>query len=106
MASTSTSNVYIQVIEDVVSKMREEFVANGGPGEGVLSTLQGLWEMKMMQAGAILGPIDRSAVVNMAPPGAPGNTVRDLNEPYEGHEEYETPTADLLFPPVSLAMAA
>ncbi|GJU56476.1 uncharacterized protein Tco_1230190 [Tanacetum coccineum] len=56
--------------------------------------------MKMMQAGAILGPIDRSAVVNMAPPGAPGNTVRDLNVPYEGHEEYETPTADLLFPPI------
>nr|GEX24620.1 transcription initiation factor IIA large subunit-like [Tanacetum cinerariifolium]GEX69609.1 transcription initiation factor IIA large subunit-like [Tanacetum cinerariifolium] len=102
MATSSTSNVYIQVIEDVVSKIRQEFIANGGPGEGVLSTLQGLWEMKMMQAGAILGPIDRSAVVNMAPPGAPGNTVRDLNVPYEGHEEYETPTADLLFPPTPL----
>ncbi|GJR77732.1 transcription factor IIA, alpha/beta subunit [Tanacetum coccineum] len=41
MATSSTSNVYIQVIEDVVSKMRQEFIANGGPGEGVLSTLQG-----------------------------------------------------------------
>ncbi|GKF71420.1 hypothetical protein Tco_0207534, partial [Tanacetum coccineum] len=31
-------------------------------------------------------------------PGASGNTFRDLNVPYEGHEEYETPRADLLFP--------
>lgn len=55
----------------------------------------------MMQAGAILGPIDRSA----AQKGVPGgpitpNPVHDLNVPYEGTEEYETPTADLLFPPV------
>ncbi|GKG51917.1 hypothetical protein Tco_0544555, partial [Tanacetum coccineum] len=34
----------------------------------------------------------------MAPPGAPRNTFRDHNVPYEGHEEYETPIADLLFP--------
>ncbi|GJS09646.1 transcription factor IIA, alpha/beta subunit [Tanacetum coccineum] len=38
----------------------------------------------------------------MAPPGASGNTFRDLNVPYEGHEEYETPRADLLFPLTSL----
>ncbi|GJV38884.1 transcription factor IIA, alpha/beta subunit [Tanacetum coccineum] len=38
----------------------------------------------------------------MAPPRAPGNTFRDLNVPYEGHEEYETPRADLLFPPTPL----
>lgn len=55
----------------------------------------------MMQAGAILGPIDRSATQKG---GAGGpitpNPVHDLNVPYEGTEEYETPTADLLFPPV------
>ncbi|PWA36242.1 hypothetical protein CTI12_AA601490 [Artemisia annua] len=33
----------------------------------------------MMKARAIFGPVDRSAAVNMAPPGAPGNNVRDLN---------------------------
>lgn len=58
----------------------------------------------MMQAGAILGPIDRSA--KQKAPGAGGpitpNPVHDLNVPYEGTEEYETPTADLLFPPVSV----
>ncbi|KAG9145430.1 hypothetical protein Leryth_021347 [Lithospermum erythrorhizon] len=96
MTSSTTSNVYIHVIEDVISKVREEFINNGGPGESVLNELQGLWEMKMMQAGAILGPIDRSA----APKATPG-TVHDLNVPYEGTEEYETPTADMLFPPVS-----
>lgn len=50
-----------------------------------------------MQAGVVNAPIERSA----AKP-TPGVTpVHDLNVPYEGTEEYETPTADLLFPPVS-----
>ncbi|KAL8258754.1 hypothetical protein R6Q59_026707 [Mikania micrantha] len=102
MATSTTSNVYIQVIEDVISKVREEFINNGGPGEGVLSELQGLWELKMMQAGAIVGPIDRSAVAKSLAPGVASNTVHDLNVPYEGPEEYETPTADLLFPPTPL----
>ncbi|CAH1418221.1 unnamed protein product [Lactuca virosa] len=102
MASSTTSTVYIQVIEDVINKVREEFINNGGPGEGVLSELQGLWELKMMQAGAIVGPIDRSAVAKSMAPGATSNTVHDLNVPYEGPEEYETPTADLLFPPTPL----
>ncbi|KAK4419871.1 Transcription initiation factor IIA subunit [Sesamum alatum] len=103
MASSTTSNVYIHVIEDVINKVRDEFINNGGPGEGVLNELQGLWELKMMQAGAILGPIDRSATQKS---GAGGpitpNPVHDLNVPYEGTEEYETPTADLLFPPTPL----
>ncbi|GER49590.1 transcription factor IIA large subunit family protein [Striga asiatica] len=103
MASATTSNVYIHVIEDVINKVREEFINNGGPGENVLNELQGLWELKMIQAGAILGPIDRSG----AQKGVAGcqitpNPVHDLNVPYEGTEEYETPTADMLFPPTPL----
>ncbi|KZV34506.1 transcription initiation factor IIA large subunit-like [Dorcoceras hygrometricum] len=103
MASSSTSNVYVHVIEDVINKVREEFINNGGPGEAVLAELQGLWELKMMQSGAILGPIDRSAGLKTAT-GAPitPNPVHDLNVPYDGTEEYETPTADLLFPPTPL----
>ncbi|XAR58956.1 hypothetical protein NMG60_11014550 [Bertholletia excelsa] len=99
MASSATSGVYIQVVEDVINKVREEFVNNGGPGEGVLSELQGIWEMKMIQAGAILGPIERSSV-QKATPGGP--LTHDLNVPYEGTEEYETPTAEMLFPPTPL----
>ncbi|KAL8260401.1 hypothetical protein R6Q59_028354 [Mikania micrantha] len=102
MATSTTSNVYIQVIEDVINKVREEFINNGGPGEGVLNELQGLWELKMMQAGAIVGPIDRSAIAKSMAPGVAANTVHDLNVPYEGPDEYETPTADLLFPPTPL----
>lgn len=103
MAGSTTSSVYIQVIEDVINKVRDEFVNNGGPGEGVLSELQGIWELKMMQAGAILGPIERSAVPKTTTPGGGVvATVHDLNVPYEGPEEYETPTADLLFPPTPL----
>ncbi|XP_051134595.1 transcription initiation factor IIA large subunit-like isoform X2 [Andrographis paniculata] len=103
MASSITSNVYIQVIEDVINKVREEFVNNGGQGEEILTELQGLWELKMMQAGAIVGPIDRSASQKGgAGAGMTPNPVHDLNVPYEGPEEYETPTADLLFPPTPL----
>lgn len=100
-SSTATSGVYIQVIEDVINKIRDEFVSNGGPGDAVLLELQGLWEAKMMQAGSILGPIERSAAPRLAP-GGPITPVHDLNVPYEGTEEYETPTADMLFPPTPM----
>lgn len=40
MAATTTSAVYIQVIEDVINKVREEF--NAGPGDDVLKELQGV----------------------------------------------------------------
>nr|GMD69376.1 transcription initiation factor IIA large subunit-like [Ipomoea batatas] len=105
MASSNTSNVYIHVIEDVINKVRDEFINNGGPGESVLNELQGIWEMKMMQAGAILGPIERNSAPK-AVPGGPITPVHDLNVPYEGSEEYETPTADLLFPPTPLPTPA
>ncbi|CAN7134617.1 unnamed protein product [Brassica rapa subsp. narinosa] len=98
--TTTTSGVYIHVIEDVVSKVREEFVNNGGPGESVLSELQGIWETKMMQAGVLSGPIDRSSAAQRSTPGGP--LTHDLNVPYEGTEEYETPTAEMLFPPTPL----
>ncbi|KAJ8750519.1 hypothetical protein K2173_015671 [Erythroxylum novogranatense] len=97
--SSTTSTVYIHVIEDVINKIREEFL-NGGPGESVLSELQGTWETKMMQAGVILGPIDRSSTPKAAAGGP--TPVHDLNVPYEGTEEYETPTAEMLFPPTPL----
>ncbi|CAN7039508.1 unnamed protein product, partial [Brassica oleracea var. botrytis] len=100
LMATTTSGVYIHVIEDVVSKVREEFVNNGGPGESVLSELQGIWETKMMQAGVLSGPIDRSLVQRPTPGGGP--LTHDLNVPYEGTEEYETPTAEMLFPPTPL----
>lgn len=56
----------------------------------------------MMQAGVVTGPIERSTAPKQTS-GAPVPTppVHDLNVPYEGTEEYETPTAEILFPPVS-----
>nr|CAA67368.1 TFIIA [Arabidopsis thaliana] len=97
--TTTTSAVYIHVIEDVVNKVREEFINNGGPGESVLSELQGIWETKMMQAGVLNGPIERSSAQKPTPGGP---LTHDLNVPYEGTEEYETPTAEMLFPPTPL----
>ncbi|KAL2332156.1 hypothetical protein Fmac_019737 [Flemingia macrophylla] len=101
MAASSTSQVYIDVIEDVMVKVRDEFINNGGPGEEVLRELQAMWESKMMQAGAVLGPIERSTAAKPTP-GGPITPVHDLNVPYEGTEEYETPTAEILFPPTPL----
>ncbi|KAL1558042.1 transcription initiation factor IIA large subunit-like isoform X1 [Salvia divinorum] len=102
MTGTGTSNIYIHVIEDVINKVRDEFINDGGPGDDVLAELQGIWEFKMIHAGAIWGPIDRSAKQKAAGGPVTPNPVHDLNVPYEGTEEYETPTADMLFPPTPL----
>ncbi|KAK1322066.1 hypothetical protein QJS10_CPA03g01688 [Acorus calamus] len=97
MATPSVSAVYIHVIDDVLSKVREDLI-NSGASDSVLTELQALWEMKMMQCGAITGTIERSSASKTA-----GVTpVHDLNVPYEGPEEYETPTAEILFPPTPL----
>ncbi|KAL7590764.1 hypothetical protein Lser_V15G38346 [Lactuca serriola] len=42
MVTSSTRTMYVQVIEDLISNIREEFINNGGPGEGVLTELQGV----------------------------------------------------------------
>ncbi|KAJ0984022.1 hypothetical protein J5N97_002378 [Dioscorea zingiberensis] len=97
--ASGVSAVYIHVIDDVVSKVREEFI-NFGAGESVLNELQALWEMKMVQCAALSGIIERQSIPR---PGAPITPVHDLNMPYEGPpEEYETPTAEMLFPPTPL----
>ncbi|KAJ3709360.1 hypothetical protein LUZ61_013065 [Rhynchospora tenuis] len=104
MATTnlSVSRVYIDVIDDVIAKVRDEFI-NYGAGEAVLSELQSLWEMKMMQIGAISPNVERSSAASRQPTLGQVNPVHDLNVPYEGPaEEYETPTAEMLFPPTPL----
>lgn len=50
-----------------------------------------------MQCGVLPPNIQRPAPPKLT--GTP-TPVHDLNVPYEGHEEYETPTAEMLFPPV------
>lgn len=60
-----------------------------------------LWELKMMHAGAVCGPIERSSA-SKPTAGGPITPVHDLNVPYEGTDEYETPTAEMLFPPTPL----
>ncbi|KAF3341953.1 transcription initiation factor IIA subunit 1-like protein [Carex littledalei] len=98
--ASNVSRVYIEVIDDVVGKVRDEFI-NYGAGEAVLNELQSLWEMKMVQMGAISGNIERPAAASRQPGQV--NPVHDLNVPYEGPtEEYETPTAEMLFPPTPL----
>lgn len=99
--ANNVSAVYLHVIDDVINKVRDEFI-NSGAGEGVLNELQALWEMKMLQCGAISSNTERPPVQKQVAPG--GITpVHDLNVPYEGPmEEYETPTAEMLFPPTPM----
>ncbi|XP_074351684.1 transcription initiation factor IIA large subunit-like [Apium graveolens] len=73
--SIATSDVYTQVIEDVINNVRNDFLNNDGPGHA-------LREARMLQAGD--GVITHGY---------------DLNVPYE---EYQIPTADLLFPPTPM----
>jgi len=104
MASSNVSTVYISVIDDVISKVREDFITYG-VGDAVLNELQALWEMKMLHCGAISGNIDRTKAAAPSAGGTTGTTppVHDLNVPYEAtSEEYATPTADMLFPPTPL----
>ncbi|KAM5586339.1 hypothetical protein ABKV19_005317 [Rosa sericea] len=46
--------VYLNVIQDVINKVRPEFI--DGPGEKLLVQLQATWEAKMMQAGVVGTP--------------------------------------------------
>ncbi|AQK84828.1 Transcription factor IIA alpha/beta subunit [Zea mays] len=104
MASSNVSTVYISVIDDVISKVREDFITYG-VGDAVLNELQALWEMKMLHCGAISGNIERTKAAAASAGGTSGTTppVHDLNVPYEAtSEEYATPTADMLFPPTPL----
>ncbi|KAH7838588.1 hypothetical protein Vadar_028692 [Vaccinium darrowii] len=97
MASSTTSAVYLHVIEDVINKVRDEFAVSDGPDETVLDMLQRKWVSRMVEAGAVSAPIERSSSMKQTPGGSIA-PVHDLNVPYEG-TEYETPTADMLFPP-------
>ncbi|KAG8085049.1 hypothetical protein GUJ93_ZPchr0010g7736 [Zizania palustris] len=106
MSSGNVSTVYISVIDDVISKVRDDFISYG-VGDAVLNELQALWEMKMLHCGAISGNIERPKAPAAASGGTPGAgatpPVHDLNVPYEAtSEEYATPTADMLFPPTPL----
>lgn len=52
-----------------------------------------------MESGVVTGPIEG----NVAPNGPEVPTGgHDLNMPYQGTGEYETPTADMLFTLVSI----
>ncbi|KAG0468097.1 hypothetical protein HPP92_017425 [Vanilla planifolia] len=98
--ASNVPSVYLHVIEDVVSKIRDEFVASG-VGEGVLSELQAIWEAKMIQCGVISPNMERPSLQKQTGPITP---VHDLNVP--AVEEYETPTAEMLFPPTPLQTPA
>lgn len=96
----SVSSVYLQVIEDVISKVRDEFI-NTGAGESVLAELQAIWEARMIQCGVISPNMERPSLQKQTGPITP---VHDLNVPPV--EEYETPTAEMLFPPTPLQTPA
>ncbi|KAL2628603.1 hypothetical protein R1flu_013289 [Riccia fluitans] len=95
----STSTVYLAVVEDVIQNVRADFQSEG-VDENVLNELQALWELKLMQAGAVEAPVTEAAPAAPAKgTTGPVTPVTDLNVPYEATEEYQTPTVEMLFPP-------
>ncbi|PKA63222.1 hypothetical protein AXF42_Ash017690 [Apostasia shenzhenica] len=92
----SVSSIYLQVIDDVISKVKEEFITSGA-GESVLGELQAIWEAKMIHYSALSPNMERPSHTK---PTVPITPVHDLNVPPV--EEYETPTAEMLFPPTPL----
>ncbi|KAJ7537397.1 hypothetical protein O6H91_11G004500 [Diphasiastrum complanatum] len=96
--ATSVSSVYMSVIEDVISNVRADFESENVE-EGVLTELQSLWELKMMQSGAVTGwTLETSANAGVKSGTIPATPVQDLNIPYEATEEYEAPATEVLFP--------
>eukprot|EP00897_Mesotaenium_endlicherianum_P006529 jgi/Mesen1/5904/ME000030S05167 len=89
---SSVTTVYLHVIDDVIKNARADFQSEG-VDESVLHELQALWELKLVQSGAINGPQAQEGGEEEA--GATGGGVtQDLNAPAPGQEEY--PTRDLL----------
>ncbi|KVH94657.1 Transcription factor IIA, alpha/beta subunit [Cynara cardunculus var. scolymus] len=97
MESPSTSTVYIRIIEDVINKVREKCVRNGRLNGDILNEFRAEWETRLMNLGAIVGPIDRSAT-KLTAPRDPEDSLQGLNVPYGGPQAYETSTADSLYP--------
>ncbi|KAK4760375.1 hypothetical protein SAY87_005268 [Trapa incisa] len=97
-ASSTTSTVYLQVIEDVVRKVRHESFNSGAAGDDILRELRGMWEAKMMQGGVILGAVDRPAANNVS--GVPLLLFTILMYHIKGQKnptglsDYPTPVSD------------
>ncbi|KAJ7560263.1 hypothetical protein O6H91_04G120800 [Diphasiastrum complanatum] len=97
MATTPTS-VYMSVVEDVINNVRADFLSEN-VDESVLNELESLWELKMLQVGAVsASTLDTSYNAAVKSGTIPATPVQDLNIPYEATEEYEAPTTELLFP--------
>lgn len=99
----SVSNVYLHVVEDVINNVRIDFQSEG-VDDNVLNELQSLWELKLVQSGAIQDPTAHDPLANPAAKPIPqtvATPVLDLNGPYVAAEEYETPPNDFPRVPAS-----
>ncbi|XP_024363626.1 uncharacterized protein [Physcomitrium patens] len=86
----SVSNVYLHVVEDVINNVRTDFQSEG-VDDNILNELQSLWELKLVQSGAIQEPSAHDANPAAKPiPQTVATPVLDLNGPVAA-EEYEAP---------------
>ncbi|KAL6202017.1 hypothetical protein ACLB2K_025728 [Fragaria x ananassa] len=86
-----TRGIYLTVIQDVINKVRPEFI--NGPGEEQLMHLQATWESKMMLAGVVGMPaVDLNVPVFPPPVRAPVQPQPQLPLPGTGDNLYNTPT--------------
>ncbi|VVB16548.1 unnamed protein product [Arabis nemorensis] len=62
-----SSGHMVYVADDVISKTRSDLVDNGELEETVLNQIEAIWKRKMIQAGVIIGTVDKSSPPIPAP---------------------------------------
>ncbi|XP_018456070.1 uncharacterized protein LOC108827207 isoform X2 [Raphanus sativus] len=94
MDASHTSDAYISISNDVISKSRNDLVFSGELDESVLSELHATWRRKMIQAGVIRGTIETTPL------------IQDPN-PLHGYDKNQSgiDKTDDQFPSTELAMS-
>ncbi|WZZ90162.1 hypothetical protein YC2023_118741 [Brassica napus] len=87
MDASNTSDAYIRISNDVISKSRNDLVFSGELDESVLTELHATWRRKMIQAGVIRGTIDTSSP--SFPTTTPLMQIQDPN-PLHGYAQNQS----------------
>ncbi|CAN6862728.1 unnamed protein product, partial [Brassica oleracea] len=103
MDASNTSDAYIRISNDVISKSRNDLVFSGELDESVLTELHATWRRKMIQAGVIRGTIDTSS------PSFPTTTpLMQIQEPNPLHGYAQNQSGidtDAQFPSTELGLS-
>ncbi|KAG2299817.1 hypothetical protein Bca52824_036289 [Brassica carinata] len=104
MDASHTSDAYISISNDVISKSRNDLVFSGELDETVLSELHATWTRKMIQAGVIRGTIETTSPSSF-PTTTPSVQIQDPNALHGYAQKQSGIDSDAQFPSTELAMS-